>query len=186
MKSYNLPGECTCKGKLCAKCSSKLTLDVKGPATVYAKDLKFKDPTIKPIYPAMPIVKLLENQELKFEAVVVLGKGKKHIKWSPGHFYYQHYPTVKINQSEIKNAQSIADKYPKFLEVHGGKLALKKLKENELAEFCRMCSEEGIEITGEPDKFIFTLESWGQLSPGKILSEATKIMQKKLKEVKLK
>src|SRR4030065_2948598 len=29
LKSYTLPEECTCKGKLCAKCSIKLTLAVK-------------------------------------------------------------------------------------------------------------------------------------------------------------
>ncbi len=185
LKAYVLPAECTCGGKLCAKCSSKLTLNVKGPATVYAKDLKFKDPTIKPIYPATPIVKLLENQELKFEAVVVLGRGEEHIKWSPCHFYYQHYPAVNINHSEIKKPQEVADRYPKFLEVHAGRLALKNLGEDELAEFCRMCSEEAIEIKGEPNKFIFTLESWEQLPIRKILFEATKVMEKKLKEVRL-
>src|SRR3972149_1595116 len=37
LKSYNLPAECTCKGKLCAKCSVKGVLKAKGPVTVYAE-----------------------------------------------------------------------------------------------------------------------------------------------------
>ncbi|MEM2874013.1 MAG: DNA-directed RNA polymerase subunit D [Candidatus Nanoarchaeia archaeon] len=72
LKSYNLPEECSCKGKLCAKCSVKGTLKAKGPATVYAEDLKFKDPAVKAVYGKIPIVKLLEGQNIELEFVVCL------------------------------------------------------------------------------------------------------------------
>src|SRR3989339_1589626 len=35
VSTYVMPSECSCKGKGCAKCSVKLTLEVKGPGMVY-------------------------------------------------------------------------------------------------------------------------------------------------------
>jgi len=61
LESYELPDECSCKGAGCAKCQVQLTLSVKGPCVVYAKDLKPKDPKIKPVNPETPLVKLLEG-----------------------------------------------------------------------------------------------------------------------------
>jgi len=89
LKSYNMMSECKCKGAGCASCTVKLILKVQGPCTVYASDIKSKDPEIKPIYGKMPIVKLLEGQELEFEATAVLGQGKEHSKWSTGLIYYK-------------------------------------------------------------------------------------------------
>ena len=51
---------------------------------VYASELKSKDPAIKPVYPKMPIVKLLKGQSLEQEALDGLGNGKEDSKWSPG------------------------------------------------------------------------------------------------------
>src|SRR3990167_5012975 len=60
LKSYNLPSKCKCEGKGCNRCQLKLILRAtKGSGTVYASELKSKDPAIKPAYPDMPIVKLL-------------------------------------------------------------------------------------------------------------------------------
>ncbi len=72
-----------------AQSSCKLTLKAKGPCVVYAKDLATKDPKIKPVYPDMPIVKLLEGQELELEATAILGQGKAHAKWSAGHAFFK-------------------------------------------------------------------------------------------------
>lgn len=89
LKSYNLMSECKCKGAGCASCTVKLTLKVQGPCTVYASDIKTKDPEIKPLYGKMPIVKLLEGQELEFEATAILGVGKEHSKYATGLIYYK-------------------------------------------------------------------------------------------------
>lgn len=89
LKSYNMMSECKCKGAGCASCTVKLILKAQGPCTVYSSDIKSKDPEIKPINGKMPIVKLLEGQELEFEATAVLGQGKEHSKWCPGLVYYK-------------------------------------------------------------------------------------------------
>lgn len=78
LKTYKLPEEC-CGGN-CGKCSVVLTLDAKGPKTVYSKDLKSEDPKIKPVEGKIPIMMLGNNQNLKFEARARLGKGKTHSK----------------------------------------------------------------------------------------------------------
>ena len=40
LKTYSLPEECKCGGKGCSGCQVKMTLNVKGPATVYSGDFK--------------------------------------------------------------------------------------------------------------------------------------------------
>ena len=89
LKSYNMMSECKCKGAGCASCTVKLILKAQGPCTVYASDIKSKDPEIKPLYGKMPIVKLLEGQELEFEATAILGQGKEHSKWCTGLVFYK-------------------------------------------------------------------------------------------------
>jgi len=89
-KSYVLPTKEEIDSEdYLAKSSCKLTLTAKGPCIVYAKDMKSSDPKIKPVYPEMPIVKLLEGQELSLIATAVMGLGKDHVKWSPGHAYFK-------------------------------------------------------------------------------------------------
>ena len=66
LKGYNFTEDCKCKGKGCARCELKLVLEAKGPCTVYAENLKSKDPKVKPVYPDMPITKLLKRHNIKF------------------------------------------------------------------------------------------------------------------------
>lgn len=127
LKSYNIMNECKCKGAGCASCTVKLTLKAKGPCTVYASDIKTKDPAIKPVYGDAPIVKLLENQELELEATAILGLGKEHSKWCPGLVFYRMPDPDK-------------------------------------------------------DEFIFTIESWGQLTPKEIVIKAIDVYDKELEE----
>src|SRR3989338_340192 len=95
LKSYNLPEKCKCEGKGCSRCQLKMVLKVtKGSGTVYASEIKSKDPAVKPVYGDMPIVKLLKGQTLEIEATAVLGRGKDHSKWSPGLVYYKYKPII--------------------------------------------------------------------------------------------
>ncbi len=86
LKSYTYtPGE----GKKGISSSVLLTLHAKGPCTVYAKDLKSKDPQVTPVYGEIPILKLLKDQEIELQATAVMGLGKTHAKWSPGLVFYK-------------------------------------------------------------------------------------------------
>ena len=181
LKSYNIKEECKCKGEGCALCQVEFSLDVTGPATVYARDLQCKDPAIVPVYGEMPIVKLLKGQRLKFSATAVLGRGKTHMKFSPGWFYYQHYPEIKIGS--VKNAEEVASVCPTgVFEVESGKLKVKQLEKCILCNACvdAVQPEESVDVRGKKEKFLFFMESFGQLENKEIFLKALEIFDKKL------
>jgi len=81
-KAYNVREECdNCKGKGCSRCQVELVLKKKGPAVVYAEDLKIKAKDVQPVFDKIRIVELFEGEELQFEGIAELGNGKKNAKW---------------------------------------------------------------------------------------------------------
>jgi DNA-directed RNA polymerase subunit D len=84
LKTYNPQAQCKCAGEGCARCVCKVTMDVTGPRTVYSSDMVSQDENVKPVYDNIPLVKLLGDQKIKFEADAVLGFGCEHSKWQPG------------------------------------------------------------------------------------------------------
>lgn len=89
LKTYNLPSDCTCHGKGCGKCTTTLKLEIEGPKTVYASDLKSKDKDVVPVYGKTPIAKLTKGQRIKLEATAQLGTGAEHTKWQGGLAAYE-------------------------------------------------------------------------------------------------
>jgi DNA-directed RNA polymerase subunit D len=167
LKSYTLPSECGCKGEGCAKCQLKLTLNVKGPGIVYASDIKSNDPKVVPVFPKTPITKLLENQEIEFEAIASLGLGKDHAKHSPGHIYYTNDCKITVNNNSDK-FDEFKNKYPE--QVFKDKKINKELIiKNELIDACDSVCEDIVKIEYIPNTFIFNIESWGQLPPEEIV-----------------
>ncbi|OYT54505.1 MAG: DNA-directed RNA polymerase subunit D [Candidatus Altiarchaeales archaeon ex4484_2] len=76
----------------------KLSLEVKGPGAVHAKDLKLAQTKVKgkkkkiediAVYDEMLLVKITENQSIKLEATAILGRGKDHMKWQGGLASYE-------------------------------------------------------------------------------------------------
>lgn len=61
-----------------------LNLDAIGPKTVYAKDLESTDKDVAPANENIPIMKLAEEQKLRFDGKAVMGTGSKHAKFQPG------------------------------------------------------------------------------------------------------
>lgn len=186
LKTYNLPRECSCKGKLCAKCKVKLVLKAKGPCTVYASDFKSKDPKIKPVYPKIIIVKLLKGRTLELEATAILGQGKEHIKWSPGLVYYKYKPIIEIEK--YKDASIIAKVCPvNVFDAKNNKLTINK--DNYIK--CHLCGachdiDNGIKLNESDSEVVFYLESFGQLNCKEILLKAMDIFDKQLNELQKK
>ncbi len=180
LKSYNLPDKCKCGGKGCAQCQLKLTLKVRGQGTVYASELKSTDPKVKPVYPKIPITKLLKGQKLELEATAILGKGKDHAKWCPGLVYYKLMPIIEIKK-KCTNPEVGVEQCPQnVFEIKNNKLVLNK--DNSLkCHLCNacvdICEPKGAITLDKNDKdFIFYVESWGQLEPKEIIDEALKII----------
>ncbi len=182
LKGYNLSSKCKCKGEGCASCQVKLVLDVDGPATVYASDLKSKDPKVKPVFPGIPIVKLLKGQKLELEATAILGVGAEHSKWAPGHVYYRKKPVFRAGN--VKNPDAVVKACPPgVFEVRHGKLVANEelLLKYDLAGAVEEASngEASIEETGD---FVFFIESFGQLSCREIMEIAAESLESQLQE----
>lgn len=182
LESYTLPSQCSCKGAGCAKCQVTFTLKAEGPITVYSTDLKSQDPKVKPVF-KMPVVTLLKGQELEFEAVVTLGTGKEHAKFSPALVYYKGYPKITIDK--LRNSEEVFKSCPaKVFEMDGKSLKVKNLEACHLCLACVDCADPkgGITVQSSEKDFIFTIESWGNLSPEKILSTSLEVFDEKLEE----
>ncbi|MFC1768183.1 DNA-directed RNA polymerase subunit D [Nanoarchaeota archaeon] len=184
LKSYNLPEECKCEGKGCARCQVKMTLEGKGPGIVYSGDIKSKDSAIKPVHNKIPIVQLLKGQSIELEATAVLGKGKTHSKWIPAIVYYKHKPLITISNKCDESYSKCVEVCPtKTLEMSNKKVSVSK---DHLLDchLCGACVEASNgEITVEPDKeIIFTIEPFGQLDNKKIMQEAIKKFQDMLND----
>ncbi len=181
LSSYELPNECSCKGKGCSKCTLKLTLNTGKLGNVYAKDMESKDPKCTPVFPNSIIVKLLKGQKIELEASAILGQGKEHAKWSPGLVTYKGYPAFEID-SKGETCEEASVKCPvNVYEFKRGKLNVA----NPLnCNFCNACTEacDGIKIKQSKKDFIFNIESWGQLDPREMVKEALKRLQIKTEE----
>ena len=182
LKSYNLPEDCSCKGKGCAQCQLKLTIKVKGPKMVNASDINSKDPKVKPVFPKTPIVKLLKGQVLEAEMIAILGKGKDHAKWSPGLVYYKYYPSITITKKG-QSCVECADVCPqKVFEKKAGKIKInqKKLLDCHLCNACEEVSKGEVKVEKNVEDFVFFVESWGQLKCKEIMLKASEMLDKKL------
>ncbi|MBI4146603.1 DNA-directed RNA polymerase subunit D [Candidatus Woesearchaeota archaeon] len=156
--------------ELNAKNSVKLTLKAKGPCTVYAEDIKSKDPKVKPAYPKTPIVTLLKGQELEFEATAILGTSKQHVKFSPCLAWYTYQPKVTINNNH-KDFDKFKNKYPPHA-FKDGKLDAKLIEQHNLYEAVDGINEDIVKVERDATTFVFHIEPWGQLTPAEILTSA--------------
>jgi DNA-directed RNA polymerase subunit D len=147
------------------------TLKETGPKMVYASDLKSKDPKVVPVFPETPIVKLIENQELEFVATAHLGFGKDHAKWNTGLVSYYYKPTITVNNKSAKMKDFI-EKYPPQIRKKDV-IEAEKINSPELIDACKGICDDIVKIEYESPNtdFVFTIESFGQLSPDSIVEE---------------
>lgn len=110
-KTYNVKADCKCGGKGCSRCEVTLVLERQGPCVVRAGDLKSTADDVRPTDGNIPIVELLENQRLKFEAIAQLGFGTEHIKWQASHAGYMYKPSkFKGDIKELKELSESDEK----------------------------------------------------------------------------
>ena len=179
LNTYEIEDPDQAKTKSRVKYELKLTLEAKGPCTVYARDLVSKDPKVKPVYPDTPITILLKNQNLELEATARLGKGKEHAKFAPGLAYYKEFPILSVSKdSKLKEAAEQS----KNLIVKGNKVEIKDMASWTEADE-QICEKNNIKIDYDKENFIFTIESWGQLDVKKLPHLALDILEDKLKEL---
>ena len=175
--------KCTCKGKGCGKCSIDLKINLKGVRTVYSRDIKGK---AKVVYENIPIVILSKDQELELVARARLGKGIKHIKFSPGLVHYRNLAKITVNK-ECDDCKKCVEKCPqKVLKIENKKPELVDIYKCDLCEACvEACKKHGknaIQISKD-DNSIFFIESWGQIVAKDIFIGAVNKLNENLKEL---
>lgn len=181
LKSYNVPEAGAPES---AATHATLSLSAKGPKTVYASELKSSDSKVVPVHPETPIAILLEGQELEFVATAHLGFGKDHAKWSPALVSYYYKPNITVNNKSAKLAECL-DKFPPQVKSKET-IDADKINSPELIDACKGVCEDvvKIEYPVEQTDFMFTIESWGQLSPDEIVEEGIKQYDAQLDEFK--
>lgn len=191
LDSYNLPEECKCESELgCNVCRANLTLEVEAAdktTTVYSGELKPENPDISPVSDKIPIAKLAPEQRINLEAYARLGKGEKHAKWQPVSMCtYMYLPEVKINSENCDACGKCVKVCPEEIFV---KTAEGIKTQNELE--CTLCMDcvdacpkdpKAVEISWDEKAFIFKIESTGALPVERIVTEAVKILDKKIKD----
>src|SRR3989338_1709163 len=178
---YNLKSECKCGGKGCSRCEVTLVLEKQGPCVVKSGDMKSTDESVQPVDRDIPIIELLENQRIKFEAVAQLGLSTEHIKWQASNVGYQYVPTVKINAE--KADPKMADICPTHVfEKKDDKL---KVVAEDRCILCMRCVEtsEGVSVSADDTSFIFNIESVSGLTVKEILNKSLDILEERSQEL---
>lgn len=193
LDSYNLPEDCECQSEFgCPQCRVTLTLNAESTEetrSVYSGELVSENLDVVPVSEKIPIAKLAKGQKLKLEAYARLGKGKTHAKWqSVCGCGYKYYPKIQVPEEGCENCAKCVDICPKkVLSMKGEKVDVRDLLSCTLCMDCvEVCpnKDEGIKVEWEKNAFVMNIESTGALPPERILQEATKILDKQLKEFK--
>ena len=185
-ETLNFREDCSCEGEGCPNCQVVFELEKEGPCMVYSKDLKSSSEEVHPLYDNIPIVKLEKGQRLSLEAIAILGRGKDHIKWKAAIASYKYYPIIKINSKKCDNCGKCIKACPKnVLALDKDKVVIQNIEECSLCKACvEACGDkEAIEVTGDENKFIFTVESVSGLSPMDIVLKSCEILEEKSNEL---
>jgi DNA-directed RNA polymerase subunit D len=183
LEIFNFKDNCACKGKGCPSCTLKLTLSKKGPGTVYSHDLKSEDQKLGPVK-GIPILKLGRGQKISLEATAILGNGMTHAKWQSGIASYKYYPKIKITKECVVCEECINVCPRDVLKLSKDKVMVKDDKECILCNACTdVCEYDAIKVKGNPQKFIFRVESSGALTPKEMLNKSCDIIQAKARKL---
>lgn len=171
--------ECDCD-QYCDNCSIILELDAKctmdDTLDIYAKDLvvvsnRHGSDLGRPVLldsenKGSLICKLRREQELKLRCIAKKGFAKEHAKWSPTTAVaFDYDPHNKFKHTEYWYEESAELEWPKSSNADWEEEPRPK---------------EPIDYKAEPDKFYFTVETVGSLSPDEIVVQGIKELQQKL------
>ena len=181
LKGYTPVDECTCEGAGCNKCTVQLSLQAKGPCMVLAKDIKSKDPKIKPVEGDTPIVELLKGQDIQFVATAILGCATRHAKFAPGFVWFTQQPSLEVG-NDPEALEEHKDKFPPQV-MDNGKVSKKKVEDLDLYDAVDGVDDKIAKVSYDPTTYLFRVEPWGQLSPKDMFLTALEVLDKKLADL---
>lgn len=177
----SLKSECKCGGKGCSNCEIEFTLTKKGPCLVKSGDIVSSSMDVKPLDTEIPLVELLEGQAVKLQAMGCLGIGAEHAKWQASVVGYRYFPIVKVtDKSDLGPAMKVCPNGV-FGKKSDGSIGVVKAINCDLNMRCTEVSD-GVSISYDDTKFIFTIESVSGLTAEEVFLQALDILSEKSKE----
>ena len=192
LDAYVLPEDCDCKSELgCSKCRASFTLEAEAKdesLMVYSSDLK-PEGDVTPVNGNIPIVKLGPTQRLRLEVYARLGHGIEHAKWQPvSACAYKYVPRITLNSENLANPEEVIQICP--TDVYSANSENRILVRDEMAcTLCMDCVEKAVpvdgkkvfpvKVEGDETSFMFYVESTGAISTKRIVTEATRILDRK-------
>lgn len=176
-----------CGGEGCPNCTVIYSLNKRGPAMVYSRDLEpIGDAKFKPVDPDIPIVKLGEGQAILVYATAQLGYGREHAKWQVAQAVgYKYRPVVKIDNKKMDAGKFPVEVCPvNILHHRDEKVAVDP---EEACILCMACVDAAkvngwdgaFDVHGDPTRILFHFETDGSMSAKAALLEALAILETK-------
>ncbi|MCX6770412.1 MAG: DNA-directed RNA polymerase subunit D [Candidatus Micrarchaeota archaeon] len=103
------------------------TLEVEGPRTVYSRDLHSTEAKIKASLDGLPLLTLLEGQNLRLEAKARQGVGRQHAKFQAGLIAYE---VLSPNEFKFK-VESFTQLEPRTFLSHAADVVIARCDELE-------------------------------------------------------
>ena len=182
LSSYGLPESESDLTERSAKCHLQIELKASKKGTVYAKDAKSKDPNCTFVHADMPVDKLIEKQKLDCTLWAVMGQGKEHIKWAPGHLWYAQNSKLTV-KNDVKLLEEFKDSFPTAIFDKSGKISEKLILENDLVDAVDRICDDLVKVQYQEGSYTLKLESWGQLDCKEIFVTAAQMLGEKAKQM---
>lgn len=158
------------------KKSIKLKLSAKKEGMVYSGELTGG---IKVVHDKIPITSLKKGQELEIIAIVKIGRGSEHSKFSPGLMFYKNLVEIKIDKNCSKDVVDVCPQ--KILKDKNGKIFIEDNYKCDMCEVCvDICKKQGKDLINliPTKELIISLESFGQLSSEEIFKKSIEALRK--------
>lgn len=172
---YSRPEDCQCAGEGCPGCRMDFMLSAEGPCTVYSRDIKFTDPTVKPAFDSIPIVVLGEGEKLVMEGYATKRVGRDHAKWQSGTLCgYKNFPGIEVSEA-CTGCEKCVEVCPrKVLVLEDGRAKATNIVECSLCKLCvEECEAKAISISPVLDSFVLTIESSGSMPVKSLVARAS-------------
>jgi len=155
-----------------------LSLEKTGPCTVYSGDLKSNDDEIKPVYDTIPLTKLKDNQNLRFDAFAIQGQGRTHVKFSPTIVSYVQLPEMEILRG-CDSCEACVSACPQnCMKMASGKPKIEDINKCVNCRACvDICPKSCLKLN-DTTKYILSIELIGQMNVSVIL----KLLERYTKE----
>lgn len=163
------------------KTEEQVSLVSKNEGMVYSGQIKGK---IKPVYENIPITVLKKGQELEIVGTARVGRGSRHVKFSPGLMFYRNSVKIKVERDCPKEVANVCPR--DVFKVENGKIVVADEEKCDMCEactdLCRKLGKKAIELNPS-EEMIITVESFGQISEEDIFKRAIETLKEDLEEV---